>query len=147
MGTHGQKTVTEIHEDQDEAADASVVVEVTRDLEGDGDNMVAHHLPVVLSPGLGVEHKYLVQVACSLEEVVKLDGACERCVGITSPDGDWVQDGGREVSVYVLRTVRRAYAAAWLVNAFRHPSGSQTYAKDAGGRGVRRTTPKHQLKV
>ena len=109
--------------------------------------MVGHHLPVVLPPGLGVEHKHLVNVACGLKEIVELDGAGERGVGIASPDVDWVENGCREASINILQSIGRAYAPSWLANAFRLPFGSQISAKDEGGRRVRRTTPKPQLKV
>jgi hypothetical protein len=47
--------VAPVHEHHDHASDSGKVVEVAADHEGDGDDMVDHHLPVVLAASLSVE--------------------------------------------------------------------------------------------
>ena len=76
-GAHGQEDVAVIHEDQNETPDASKVADVAEGDECDGDDVVGHHLHVVLAARLGVEDEDLVQVKSGLGEVIELDGSRE----------------------------------------------------------------------
>ena len=79
---HGQEDVAVVHEDQDETPYASKIAYVTEGDECDGDDVVGHHLHVVLATRLGVEDEDLVQVKSGLGEVVELDGSREGCVWV-----------------------------------------------------------------
>lgn len=64
--------------------------------------MVGHHLPVVLAVGLRIQNEYLVSVKGALGEVVELERACKRYVGVVYPCVDGVEDLSRDVAVYIL---------------------------------------------
>ena len=58
--THWQEDVTPIHEDHDDASHTREVSEVAPKHEDHGDNVVGHHLYVILSSGLSIENQDLV---------------------------------------------------------------------------------------
>ena len=84
--THGEDEVTTVHDEHDGAAYTREVVRVAEGNEGDGHDVVCHHLPVVLSARLRVEDEYLVQIICSLKKIIELDGPGKGYIGITYPD-------------------------------------------------------------
>lgn len=62
MRTYREEDITVVHEDHDEAPDTSKVVKVREDQEYDGDDMMRHHLVVVLATRFGVQDHDLVYV-------------------------------------------------------------------------------------
>ena len=105
MQAHRQEYVRQIHEHHEETSNPSVVIEVASEHEGNCDEVMGHHLPVVLTMGLRVEDEDLVAVKCALCEIIKLEGSCKGYMGIIYPDGYGVQKFGWEIEVNPLIAV------------------------------------------
>jgi hypothetical protein len=97
-----QENIRSIHENHDQAPNASKVVGVTAGDEDNGDDMVGHHLPVVLAPGLGIKNKDLVEIGGKLEEIVELDRTGKRNMRVVYPHVYGIEDTGWEIVVDVL---------------------------------------------
>ena len=58
---YGKEYVNQIHKDQDQVTDTCLVVVVRARDEGNGDEVVGQHLPMVLAAFLNVDNKDLLQ--------------------------------------------------------------------------------------
>jgi hypothetical protein len=92
--THRQENVAEVHEHHHKTSNTCVVVEVATKHESDRNNMVGHHLPVVLPTCLRIEDQDLVEIECGLGKVVELQRTSQRDMGIIRPHVYRVQDVG-----------------------------------------------------
>lgn len=101
-GTHRQEDITTVHQHHDKAPNPREIVSVTCKHEYDGDNMMRHHLDMILPSGLGIEDQYLMKVEGSLDEVIKLEGTSKGEMGVIRPQICWVQDTGRKVMMHIL---------------------------------------------
>lgn len=101
--TYCEPYVAPVHEEKDEAANASVIQTVTEYEERDGHDVVGHHLDMVLPSGLCVEDEDGVEPESELREVVELDAAGKWNVRVVDPEVLEAPRGVGKVNVQVLR--------------------------------------------
>ena len=59
---HREDGITPVHDEHDETSNPSEVIRVAENHESNGNNMVGHHLPVVLSTSFGIDDKDRMEV-------------------------------------------------------------------------------------
>ena len=106
MKAYREENIAPVHQDHDKTTDARVVVEVASDHENDRNDMVRHHLPVVLPPCLSIEYEHLVHVESRLQQVVEFDWTSKGYMGVVCPDIDWVEDVRGQVAVDILQPAK-----------------------------------------
>jgi hypothetical protein len=81
-----QKNVTPIHKHHNQTSNAGKIICIAGDYQNDSDDMVSHHLPVVLPWGFSIEKEHSMNVERYLHKVVQLDYTSEGYVRISCPE-------------------------------------------------------------
>lgn len=59
--------------------------------QGHSDDVVSHHLPMILPLGLSIEDEDSVKIESRLVQIIELDGCSEGEMGVTREGGLWVK--------------------------------------------------------
>lgn len=103
--THGKPYVAPIHQNQEHAPYSREVGVITSANKGNSNDVVGHHLNMVLSLRFGIENQYLMNIECCLKQVIEFDGGRNWNVRIICPKRRAVVYGGRKIKVEVLNLI------------------------------------------
>lgn len=90
-GTYREEDIDNIHDNQDKVSDTGVVIAVAGADESRGNDVMAQHLPVVLSSLLNLDNEHLLQPEAPLSKNVKLHEPVNLAVGPVGPKLSHVQ--------------------------------------------------------
>ena len=101
-GTYSEENIRTVHQHHDNAPNASEIASIARNHEYDGDDMMDHHLDVILSPSLSIEDQHLVEVKGDLGKIIKFDGTRQGDVRVVQPQVCRIHHSGGKVVMDIL---------------------------------------------
>ena len=84
-GTYGQEDIAEIHKDVNDRTDSGVIHVVARDDQGDGQDVMRKHLPVILPWLFRVNNVELVEPPSELGEVIEFGHGGQEGMWVSGP--------------------------------------------------------------